>query len=513
MAFRNRNYLDTFLILHCPYGHNAISRVGKPVWYDEDFKKLITDLQYRGYGWLQPEGVRKKLEEMTRNWQGPPPLPWEVSIPQQNNSNKGNGVSIEHKSVNQSEATPQKPWPIEEPNKLLNELSSVPKPCDTVNIETCPRCGSSDKYKSFGLGGRIVHKCLNCKFSDYQSPNAIELKQQGSSEISPNKNCSEPIACEKKPSFASPSVGVGSIDRDLVCQIIKGAGDEKKVFRNFLFDWGVGHGSPEAKRVYEQYVKALPKGVVPPDMKSFVKELLQMKDPINMRLRDKKPHESPKMVNQSGQTNSSGSLVCPCGTSNSSNNIFCTSCGKKLQSGNIAPVSNIDKQENNKNDKSSGDGLFSRLFKKTMQNPASVKESQKPNTIRKPPAIMGRSLGPSRECGTVCLNCNRPVVILMPSAPIPGKVAQIVMKHTCVHCKSDLYTMSTLDNKLLLGTSCRLLGNQIQLGRAVELEIWEGANLAEHNGALLKAIPLVVGKGPNGQPALLSAEDLGLNLT
>lgn len=67
-------YLEIFLTLHCPYGADGISRVGKPVWNEEDFKKLLTDLQYCGYGWLRPEDVRKKLEEMTANWQGPPPL-------------------------------------------------------------------------------------------------------------------------------------------------------------------------------------------------------------------------------------------------------------------------------------------------------------------------------------------------------------------------------------------------------------------------------------------------------
>ena len=72
-----RPYLETFLTLHCPYGDDGLSRAGKPIWSDEDFNQLLRELQYRGYGWLRPEGVRKKLEEMTANWQGPPPLPWE----------------------------------------------------------------------------------------------------------------------------------------------------------------------------------------------------------------------------------------------------------------------------------------------------------------------------------------------------------------------------------------------------------------------------------------------------
>jgi hypothetical protein len=28
--------------------------------------KLLQELRYRGYGWLKPEGVRKKLEELSK---------------------------------------------------------------------------------------------------------------------------------------------------------------------------------------------------------------------------------------------------------------------------------------------------------------------------------------------------------------------------------------------------------------------------------------------------------------
>jgi len=51
--------------------------VRKPEWTEEDFQKLLTELQHRGYGWLRPEGVRHQLEKMTVEWNGPPPLPWE----------------------------------------------------------------------------------------------------------------------------------------------------------------------------------------------------------------------------------------------------------------------------------------------------------------------------------------------------------------------------------------------------------------------------------------------------
>lgn len=46
-----------------PYLHNFLI-VQNGRWNDEDFTRLIKDLQNRGYGWLHPEGVRKKLEKM-----------------------------------------------------------------------------------------------------------------------------------------------------------------------------------------------------------------------------------------------------------------------------------------------------------------------------------------------------------------------------------------------------------------------------------------------------------------
>jgi len=72
-----RPYLEIFLTLHCQVDKDALTRVGKPSWTEEDLQKLLTDLQYRGYGWLRPEGVRRQLKKMTAEWQGPPPMPWE----------------------------------------------------------------------------------------------------------------------------------------------------------------------------------------------------------------------------------------------------------------------------------------------------------------------------------------------------------------------------------------------------------------------------------------------------
>jgi hypothetical protein len=72
--------LETFLTLHTPPtatlppDHNPseqeaqrfLTRCGMPTWSEQDFQELIRQLQYAGYGWLRPEGVRRKLEEKTQ---------------------------------------------------------------------------------------------------------------------------------------------------------------------------------------------------------------------------------------------------------------------------------------------------------------------------------------------------------------------------------------------------------------------------------------------------------------
>jgi WD40 repeat protein len=61
-----RPYLEIFLTLHTSYGPDDPPRKGEPQWTEEDFQKLLQELRYRGYGWLRPEGVRKKLEELLK---------------------------------------------------------------------------------------------------------------------------------------------------------------------------------------------------------------------------------------------------------------------------------------------------------------------------------------------------------------------------------------------------------------------------------------------------------------
>ena len=83
-----RPYLENFLTTHTPFAGQlpldrtpseeeftlALTRRGKPSWTEDDFGRLLRTLGCASYGWLRPEGVRCKLEEMAAEWEGAPPL-------------------------------------------------------------------------------------------------------------------------------------------------------------------------------------------------------------------------------------------------------------------------------------------------------------------------------------------------------------------------------------------------------------------------------------------------------
>ncbi len=74
-------YLEQFLTLHTPFAGPlpeerrapeeevtlALTHKGKPQWTEEDFQGLLVNLGRLGYGWLRPEGVRAKLEELANS--------------------------------------------------------------------------------------------------------------------------------------------------------------------------------------------------------------------------------------------------------------------------------------------------------------------------------------------------------------------------------------------------------------------------------------------------------------
>ncbi|MFW6114396.1 MAG: hypothetical protein ACOC7K_01505 [bacterium] len=83
-----RRHPQVFLIHHTPYAASlptdreptddeitaALTRRGRPAWDKTDFQRLLYNLGCAGYGWLRPEGVKRELEKMAANWQGPPEL-------------------------------------------------------------------------------------------------------------------------------------------------------------------------------------------------------------------------------------------------------------------------------------------------------------------------------------------------------------------------------------------------------------------------------------------------------
>ena len=65
-------YVDAFLTCLCKLEPDGWSREGKPHWAGPDFRRLMEDLPYRGYGWLRADGLRRKLQELTSKWEKPP---------------------------------------------------------------------------------------------------------------------------------------------------------------------------------------------------------------------------------------------------------------------------------------------------------------------------------------------------------------------------------------------------------------------------------------------------------
>lgn len=61
-----RAYLDVFLTLHTPYLAGSQQRRGKPEWDADEFQALLDVLKQRGYGWVEPRGIKVQLKEMAR---------------------------------------------------------------------------------------------------------------------------------------------------------------------------------------------------------------------------------------------------------------------------------------------------------------------------------------------------------------------------------------------------------------------------------------------------------------
>ena len=74
-------YLENFLTLHTPYYADKMTRQGKPAWQEKEFIQLLTELSFRGYGWLKPAGVRRKLHALAAMWEDHEPDYNTLSVP------------------------------------------------------------------------------------------------------------------------------------------------------------------------------------------------------------------------------------------------------------------------------------------------------------------------------------------------------------------------------------------------------------------------------------------------
>jgi len=77
-----RPHLERFLIRHTPRSGEDVVREGRPEWNDGDFEALCRELSHRGCGWIEPDGVKERLEQMARQWQGPPPAEKRYAVKQ-----------------------------------------------------------------------------------------------------------------------------------------------------------------------------------------------------------------------------------------------------------------------------------------------------------------------------------------------------------------------------------------------------------------------------------------------
>jgi WD40 repeat protein len=58
-----RPYLECFLTLHTPYVE-PLRRGGMPEWTEDDFQNILEKLKNARLGYINPDGIRAKLQEM-----------------------------------------------------------------------------------------------------------------------------------------------------------------------------------------------------------------------------------------------------------------------------------------------------------------------------------------------------------------------------------------------------------------------------------------------------------------
>ncbi|MFQ5472733.1 MAG: hypothetical protein ACE5FA_07610 [Dehalococcoidia bacterium] len=155
-------------------------------------------------------------------------------------------------------------------------------------------------------------------------------------------------------------------------------------------------------------------------------------------------------------------------------------------------------------------GWLSRLLGRGAAERKAPSRDQRGASVTKQLAFLGRTVGAGTELTTECLRCRELVTLRIAPAPIRGERPQVVMQHVCVHCGAELFALTLPDNRAFLCERCWIADGLLRHENAVLLDIAEGAQVVG-GGHRCKATPLTVGRGRDGQPALLSPDDLGLS--
>lgn len=67
-----RPFLEVFLAQQVPLAGDGALR---PEWTAPDLQRLLRELAHSGFGWLRPDGVRRRLAELAAEWSGAPSRP------------------------------------------------------------------------------------------------------------------------------------------------------------------------------------------------------------------------------------------------------------------------------------------------------------------------------------------------------------------------------------------------------------------------------------------------------
>jgi WD40 repeat protein/serine/threonine protein kinase len=126
-------------------------RIGRPVWNETDFQRLLCTLQCAGLGWIRPQGIKQQLEKMAEVFQAYP----SDSVGNSPRPNRNiNTAALPCECCGNTEE------PLYSGNtpycSVCGSRLPIDKPVSEEN-KRCPSCGSSEKSTT----GALIY-CANC---------------------------------------------------------------------------------------------------------------------------------------------------------------------------------------------------------------------------------------------------------------------------------------------------------------------------------------------------------------